>query len=103
MVSLPAGYGSALAIAVSTDPHPIAAWSLPVGRIPLLEAHMADDLKQRSGQDRSRINVNQDHEVRDWAKKFGVSPDELKKAVQAVGDRADKVQAHLKGRSSSPS
>ena len=29
--------------------------------------------------------------------------DELKKAVQAVGDRADKVQAHLKGRSSSPS
>ena len=58
---------------------------------------MADDRTQRSGQDRSRINVNQDYEVRDWAKKFGVSPDELKKAVQAVGDRADEVEAHLKG------
>ncbi len=58
---------------------------------------MADDRTQRSGQDRSRINVNQDYEVRDWAKKFGVSPDELKRAVQAVGDRADEVEAHLKG------
>ncbi len=58
---------------------------------------MADDRTQRSGQDRSRINVNQDYEVRDWAKKFGVSPDALKKAVQAVGDRADQVEAHLKG------
>ncbi len=58
---------------------------------------MADDRTQRSGQDRSRINVNQDYEVRDWAKRFGVSPDALKKAVQAVGDRADQVEAHLKG------
>jgi hypothetical protein len=64
---------------------------------------MADDRTQRSGQDRSRINVNQDYEVRDWAKKFGVSADELKKAVQAVGDRADQVEAHLKGRSSKTS
>jgi hypothetical protein len=61
------------------------------------EKGMADDRTQRSGQDRSRINVNQDYEVRDWAKKFGVSPDALKKAVQAVGDRADQVEAHLKG------
>ena len=62
---------------------------------------MADDRTQRSGQDRSRINVSQDYEVRDWAKKFGVSADELKKAVQAVGDRADQVEAHLKGKSGS--
>jgi hypothetical protein len=61
------------------------------------EKGMADDRTQRSGQDRSRINVNQDYEVRDWAKRFGVSPDALKKAVQAVGDRADQVEAHLKG------
>ena len=64
---------------------------------------MPDDRTQRGGQDRSRINLAQDYEVRDWAKKFGVSPEELKKAVQAVGDRADKVEAHLKGKSSSPS
>jgi|KBSSwiStaDraftv2_1062776.scaffolds.fasta_scaffold599451_2 Protein of unknown function (DUF3606) len=80
-----------------------AAWTLPVLRDSPLEFSMADNLKQRGGQDRSRINVKQDYEVRDWAKKFGVSPEELKKAVLAVGDRADKVEAHLKGKSSSPS
>jgi hypothetical protein len=58
---------------------------------------MSDDKTQRGGQDRERINVNQDHELRDWSKKFGVTPDELKKAVADVGDRADKVEARLKG------
>jgi len=60
---------------------------------------MSDDLKQRSGQDRTRIDVHQDYELRDWAKKFGVSPDELKRAVAEVGDRADKVEERLKNRS----
>jgi Protein of unknown function (DUF3606) len=31
--------------------------------------------------DRQRINRNQDYEVRDWAKKFGVSEDQRKAAV----------------------
>lgn len=57
---------------------------------------MADDLKQRGGQDRNRIDVNQDYELRDWSKKFGVSTEQLKEAIQAVGDRADKVEQHLK-------
>jgi hypothetical protein len=56
---------------------------------------MADDKTQRGGQDRKRIDVSQDYELRDWAKKFGVTPDELKEAVRAVGDSADAVQEHL--------
>jgi len=56
---------------------------------------MADDLGNRGRPDRDRINVNEDYEVRDWAKKLGVSPDELKRAVQQVGDRADAVRQHL--------
>jgi hypothetical protein len=59
---------------------------------------MADNLTSRGGQDRKRIDVNQDYELRDWSKKFGVSPDELKEAVQAVGTQADKVEQHLKSR-----
>jgi hypothetical protein len=59
------------------------------------ETTMSDDLKKSGGQDRKRINVNQDYELRDWSKKFGVTPDELKKAVAAAGDQADKVEAHL--------
>ncbi|HVQ06320.1 MAG TPA: DUF3606 domain-containing protein, partial [Burkholderiaceae bacterium] len=46
---------------------------------------MPDDRTQRGGQDRKRINVNQDHELRNWAHKFGVSTEEVKKAVQSAG------------------
>jgi hypothetical protein len=58
---------------------------------------MSDDKSQAHGQDRTRINVNQDYELRDWSKKLGVTPDELKAAVKKVGDRASAVEAHLKG------
>lgn len=57
---------------------------------------MADDKSKSGGQDRSRISLSEDYEVRDWAKKFGVSAEELKSAVRAVGNDAQAVQAHLK-------
>lgn len=56
---------------------------------------MTDNLQSRGGQDRTRINVNQEHEVRDWAQKFGVSTERLKQAVRAVGDRVEKVKEYL--------
>lgn len=62
---------------------------------------MADDTTRRHGQDRDRINVNQDYELRDWAQKFGVSTQELREAVKAVGDRATEVESYLKGGSRS--
>ena len=43
---------------------------------------MADDRTNRRSPDRARINLNEDYEVRDWAKKFGVSEDELRHAVR---------------------
>jgi hypothetical protein len=58
---------------------------------------MADSRQQRGGQDRERINVHQDYELRDWSKSLGVPPERIKEAVQAVGDRADKVREYLKG------
>ena len=58
---------------------------------------MSDDLTQHGKQDRSRINVHQAHELRDWCHKFGVSPQQLEAAVNAVGDRAVDVEQHLKG------
>ena len=57
---------------------------------------MADDKSKSGGQDRTRIDIDQDYEVRDWSNKFGVTPDELKAAVKAVGSSAEAVQAHLK-------
>jgi hypothetical protein len=49
------------------------------------------------GQDRTRININEDYEVQDWAKKFDVTSDQIREAVKAVGDSAADVEMHLKG------
>jgi hypothetical protein len=57
---------------------------------------MADDKRKSGGQDRTRINTSQDYELQDWAKKFGVSAEQLKAAVKAVGSDAKDVEAHLK-------
>lgn len=55
-----------------------------------------DNKKNAGTADRDRINVNEDYELRDWSEKFGVSKDELKAAVKAVGPMAKDVEAYLK-------
>ncbi len=60
---------------------------------------MSDDKTNTGGQDRARISLSDDYEVRDWSKKFGVTPEQLKAAVAAVGNQAAAVEAHLKGQS----
>jgi Protein of unknown function (DUF3606) len=57
---------------------------------------MSDDKSKIGGEDRQRISLSQDYEVRDWAEKFGVTPEQLKAAVAAVGNQASAVEAHLK-------
>jgi hypothetical protein len=56
---------------------------------------MADDKALKGGADRKRIDVNEDYECRYWSEKFGVSADELKRAVQKVGPMADDVARAL--------
>jgi hypothetical protein len=58
---------------------------------------MADDKSNRGNPDRQRINTNQEHELRDWAEKCGVSQDELRAAVAKVGNQAADVERHLRG------
>ena len=57
---------------------------------------MSDDLTKKGDQDRTRINTNEDHEVRYWSQKFGVSADQLKTAVKKVGNSASAVEKELK-------
>jgi hypothetical protein len=59
---------------------------------------MADDTKDRGPRDRSRIDVNEDYELRYWSKELGVDQQTLKDAVKNVGPMADKVREHLRGR-----
>ncbi len=60
---------------------------------------MSDNLDKRGGQDRQRINIHQDYELRDWSRKFGVTTRQLEEAVQNVGTIAADVEAFLKKRS----
>jgi hypothetical protein len=57
---------------------------------------MSDDKTKGQGQDRQRININEDYELRDWSRSLNTTPERLKEAVQAVGDRAEKVREYLK-------
>jgi len=57
---------------------------------------MSDDKTKTGGQDRTRIDVNEDYELRDWSKKFNVTPEQLKAAVKAVGTSSAAVERHLK-------
>jgi len=58
---------------------------------------MSDDKSVAGGQDRTRISLSEDYEVRDWADKFGVSVDALRAAVAKVGNQADDVERELDG------
>ncbi|MGY8564506.1 DUF3606 domain-containing protein [Stenotrophomonas rhizophila] len=56
---------------------------------------MSDDKKNSGSPDRDRINVNEDYELQYWTKALGVSGDELRAAVKAVGPTAAAVREHL--------
>ncbi|HBI68731.1 MAG TPA: DUF3606 domain-containing protein [Massilia sp.] len=56
---------------------------------------MSDNKQDRGQQDRSRINVHEDYEVRHWTEALGVSKEELEKAVKAVGPSVSAVREHL--------
>ena len=56
---------------------------------------MADDTKQRHGQDRKRIDLDQDSELRYWTRELGVTEEELKQAVRAAGTQIETVRRYL--------
>ncbi len=56
---------------------------------------MADDKSNAGAQDRARINLSEDYEVRYWTETLGVSEDRLREVVTQVGSSADKVRIYL--------
>jgi len=57
---------------------------------------MSDDLSKKGVQDRSRINMNEPHEVSYWTEKFGVTKEELQKAINRAGtNSAAEIQKAL--------
>ena len=56
---------------------------------------MADDLKKRRPQDSSKINIHEAWELEYWCKELGVTPQQLKAAVAAVGTSVVAVKKYL--------
>jgi hypothetical protein len=54
-----------------------------------------DNIIKRDRPDRSKINMSEDFEVKYWLKALGVSRDELKRAVEKVGNSAAAVRKEL--------
>jgi hypothetical protein len=55
---------------------------------------MPDDASKTGKQDRDGISVK-DYELRDWSKSPGLTPDEIKSAVQKVGPMVKDGREHL--------
>jgi hypothetical protein len=62
---------------------------------PNLETLMKDD-PNKTGLDRKLIALDEPHEVRSWSESLGVSEQQLKAAVAAVGNSADKVREYVR-------
>jgi hypothetical protein len=56
---------------------------------------MADDLKNRGAQDRARLSMDEDHEVRYWTKELGISKERLASIIAPVGNSAEAVKQEL--------
>ena len=53
---------------------------------------MADDKTKSGGSDRTRINLNEDYEVRYWTKALGISEERLRELVREHGNSAEKIR-----------
>lgn len=49
------------------------------------------------GTEPDRIELKDPFAARIWAEKLNVSPEQLREAIDAVGDKASDVEMHLKG------
>ena len=54
-----------------------------------------DDLKKKGQQDRSKINMHEDHEVKYWTRELGIEKTQLQMLVDKVGNAAAAVRKEL--------
>jgi hypothetical protein len=54
-------------------------------------------MQTQPGVEPDRIDLEDEQAAARWAKKLDATPEQLREAVQAVGDKAADVEMHLKG------
>jgi predicted DNA-binding protein YlxM (UPF0122 family) len=58
---------------------------------------MADDKNMQDGRDRSRVSGSEDYELQYLAEKLNVSTEEVRNAIEKVGNNREKIEEYLKG------
>ncbi|ABD08595.1 conserved hypothetical protein [Rhodopseudomonas palustris HaA2] len=56
-----------------------------------------DNLKKRGVEDRSKINMHEDYEVKYWIKQLGITKEQLQRLIDKVGNSAAAVRKELAG------
>lgn len=59
---------------------------------------MSDDKNKQDGRDRNKVAGNEDYELSYLEEKLGVSREQVKAAIAAVGNDREKVEQYLRGR-----
>lgn len=62
---------------------------------------MAGQLKNRIGES-EHIDITDETQCEHWSAEFGVSADELKRVIEAAGNRVADVRAYLENRANRP-
>ena len=57
---------------------------------------MADDKNIQDGRDRSRVSGSEDYELQFLAEKLNVTTEEIRKAIEKVGNSREKLEEYLK-------
>ena len=57
---------------------------------------MADDKDLRDGSDRSRVSGSEDYELQHLAEKLNVSTEEVRRAIEQVGNSREKLEEFLR-------
>jgi hypothetical protein len=58
-------------------------------------------MQAQPGVEPDRIDLEDEQAAAQWARQLDATPEQLREAVQAVGDKAADVEMHLKGSRSS--
>jgi hypothetical protein len=57
---------------------------------------ISDNLKDRRPQDRSLVNTSESWEIQYWSEKFNCTVEQLKEALEAIGNSATDVEKYIK-------
>jgi len=58
---------------------------------------MADDKNMQDGRDRSRVSGSEEYELQYMAEKLNVSTEEVRRAIEQVGNSREKIEEFLRG------